>query len=212
MIRHVGFLALLLLLAACNEDTVPNIPPTAGSNPWVFQYSPNMPQQPAVDGAAGSYQFAFPAADGVHYLVQKRTLPIVGDMFIDLEIVGGGVLFGSDAAGQACGGPAHMGLYFQRLGDNFGGDQPNGRWFSTQRYDLSQIGSGSLAVPMDPAQWGNVFGKLGDDISTGMGTAFKETAAQPQAMGLTFGRGCFAGHGIYAQGQVTFKIRDFGLR
>lgn len=192
--------AAFFLLAACDggggSAPPPPPPPTTG---WVFENSPAM-TAPSPNGSGG-YVFSFPPADGVHYLIQSRG-PLVGVTALDLdyEVQGEGNLVGSDAAQDTCGGPAHFQLYIRRQGARFIAAHQFWHWFHPPRGELTP-GRRRMVAPLTPDQWASMFAQQN-------AAEFGVTLAGPTVVGLTFGRGCFAGHGLYLSGggPVTFTI------
>jgi hypothetical protein len=130
---------LLLPLVACDQGgSSPSLPPPSGvtltTNPnnWVFQYSPSMPAHPSAHPEG--WQFSFPTQDGVHYLVRPYSGQFNGvaatfrieqnGAFVEVE-----PCVGSKPAAR---------LYFQRRGDNLGGqgEYEFYRWWSVPTISL----------------------------------------------------------------------------
>ena len=72
-------------------------------------------------------------------------------------------------------------------------------------------GTVKLTVPLNPSQWQDTWGHIGN--SSAEATAgFKSSLANPTQIGITFGGGCFFGHGVRAQdGTARFKVTDFKI-
>ena len=71
-----------------------------------------------------------------------------------------------------------------------------GRWWSDPvSYTLAANGLVTISVPFDPSQWTSVYGKRGNLDQTTL-SAFNAMLANPGNLGMTFGGGCFAGHGV----------------
>ncbi len=81
------------------------------------------------------------------------------------------------------------------------------RWWSRQRVDLSPTDTRrSLGVSLDPSNWFNVNGHDGDSPGSG----YLEALARPAYLGLTFGGGFFAGHGVnVSNGNARFHLHRF---
>lgn len=208
----IGFV-LVSALAGCSNDSGSggggggtSVPPVPPDGVWAFQYSPGM-LSPAPNGAGG-YAFTFPylvyRETGVHYLVQGRHAPLTGStaIVLDYEVTGEATFISSDPASNACPGPAHFQLYIQRAGYQPTAAYQWFAWFHVPRNDLTP-GRRRAVAPLTVDQWANVFAQQD-------ATQFAMTLAQPQAVGMTFGKGCFAGHGVYVTGgSVTFTIHSF---
>lgn len=197
---------LPLLLAACGGGgSNPTMPPPPPSSGWVFQYSPGM-VAPSPDGGGGVL-FDFPAQDGVHYLVIGRTAPMTGAIYMDYEVTlsQGATLVGPADPTNNCPPLPHFSLYFQRQGD----DVTNAafqsyRWFGA--FNNIVAGRTNLTVPLVGTLWTNVFGR--QDAA-----GFAAALANPQVVGMTFGAGCFAGHGLFVTGGTArFHIRSFSVQ
>ena len=60
-------------------------------------------------------------------------------------------------------------------------------------------GARELVAPLDPAQWSSVLGKRGTDGAAAR-HGFEAGLAQLGNVGMTFGGGCFFGHGVFVTG------------
>lgn len=77
------------------------------------------------------------------------------------------------------------------------------RWFSRDALTL-KAGEQSMTVPLQVSSWINVNGQSSD------GTGFQAAIYDPQAVGLTFGGGCFKGHGVNIdKGSARFILLSF---
>ena len=87
----------------------------------------------------------------------------------------------------------------------------HGRWWSNPIAVKLQPGSFTLRVPLDPGQWSNVWGQVGDlDDSTRAG--FAHVLANISEMGFTFGGGFFFGHGVRVSGgSARFILTGFDV-
>ena len=63
-------------------------------------------------------------------------------------------------------------------------------------------GQHTVAVPLKPNQWSSVFGKKGDSART----EFDAALGDVEHLGISFGGGCFFGHGVNVSGgrQLSF--------
>ena len=67
----------------------------------------------------------------------------------------------------------------------------------------------TLSVPFDPAQWTSVMGVRGSDNVA----EFTKAIANINEVGVTFGGGCFFGHGVaVTNGTATFKVTRFEVQ
>jgi len=202
MIRIATLLIAATALAACGgggSGAPAPLPITLTG--WSFQYSPNMPAQPMPDGAGGVY-FDFPSLDGVHYLLQPRTSPLTHSITIRAELVmsAGAQLLGSDGGG-GCPPTPHVVPYFQRAGYQPTAAMQNYAWFA--KYIDLLPGVIEATIPFVTDNWTQVF-------ALHNATEFAASLSQPQAAGLVFGAGCFAGHGLYVGGgSARLYIRAF---
>lgn len=195
--------AAALLLAACKDEKRGSVAVPPPASTWTFQASP-YPIALTPYGVGGVY-FDFPPQDGAHYLVQGRTAPMSGSITIEYEVAwsDGAQLVGPPDPKNNCDWPAHFSLYVQRQGDQGTASYQAFRWFST--FQTIRPGSYTLTLPLTTEHFSDVFS--GRDQG-----ALDAALAQPQAVGLTFGVGCFAGHGVYALGgQVRFVIKSFTI-
>lgn len=79
------------------------------------------------------------------------------------------------------------------------------RWWSNPVCQFLQDGNFALSVPFSPESWSDADGIFATDPSAAPG--FAQTLAAPVRIGLTFGGGCFFGHGVNVSGATAqFKI------
>ncbi len=222
--RLVTLLALLALLGGCNESSGPSSPPprspaTLSLDPalWSFLYSPNMPSHPTANPSGGWY-FDFPATDGVHYLIVPVSGYANSSMSVGIEVTTtGDPLFDwrtnpNNTCGNPPSTPATVKLFLQRRGDDMAGTPGTTefyRWWSVPSFSLA-AGSATLAASIgDPSQWSSVLGKNGADAPSQFQQAMNDLAAA----GITFGGGCFAGHGVFVTGGTArFGLSSAGLQ
>lgn len=206
-------------------------PPTSGAS-WYFLYSPGMPATPStvqpVVGADGNtipmhWYFNFPqypgpfpcsndmACPGVHYLVTNTPGAISGKSITvtgHIEITGAPVFHYQTEPGNTCISPtSYAHLFIQRAGDNLASEYY--RWWSNPV--AISIGPGrsdfSVTVPMLPYSWSDVYGKQGNS-SPGAVAGFNAALANSARIGMTFGGGCFFGHGINITGGTARFVTD----
>lgn len=81
------------------------------------------------------------------------------------------------------------------------------RWWAFA--DAKQLAPGEITIsaPLDPSRWLSVFGVTGDQNPS----AFAATVDNIGGVGMTFGGGCYLGHGVYVTGG-TAKVAIRSLR
>jgi hypothetical protein len=78
------------------------------------------------------------------------------------------------------------------------------RWWSNPLAIKLAEHQHSINVPLTPDQWSSVFGKKGDAAPSEFATALKDV----ENIGMTFGGGCFFGHGVnISGGEATFTLK-----
>jgi hypothetical protein len=179
---------------------------------WWFLYSPTMPAHPSAH--PDFWSFDFPAQDGVHYLVQ----PVSGyasstvRVTFRIETTGSPFFDWRTAPNNICDNPASVRLYLQRRGDDMSAAKEFFRWWSNPVAYTLAPGAGELVVPLDPAQWSSVLGKKGTD-SAAARLGFEAALADLGNVGMTFGGGCYYGHGVFVTGGTArFIATEYEVR
>ena len=207
--KPVASIAVLgSLVAACSASNSEPQPAqlSMAASAWVFQYSNSMLEGPSPAGSGWSFTFLDTSGPygGVHYLVtkspnltSKSTLTMSG-----VISVAPGTVWGSNDPSDTT--PDHCRAYFQQAGDDLSGTGP----FSHTTIALTD-GSFNVTIPLDPSQWGSVFGKDGNAAGSGWTNA----RANAQWIGITCGGSYFAGHGAYVKsGSATFQMNSFSVQ
>jgi hypothetical protein len=201
--KKIIAIALFLPLAAYSRSGSPPRSPDAkaqvsmAANAWRFRYSPGMPPQPAP--IAGGWYFVFPSVDGVHYLTTAVSGRVSdGSIALNYEIIATGSPvfdFHTNPNNRCASPPSAVSLYFQRRGDDMSGNGAFGsyRFFSKPLISILSTGAHTLTVPLTADQWVNVWGQ--NDAA-----GFAAALADVQNIGMTFGGGCFSGHGVFVTG------------
>jgi hypothetical protein len=104
------------------------------------------------------------------------------------------------------GSPPFVHLYFQRNGDDLRGT-PGAteyyRWWSRAYIDFSSSGRFVLTAPLTTGNWVDV---LGHDNATNV-PMFLSAEQDVAYVGMTFGGGCFDGHGVaVTNGSASFTL------
>jgi hypothetical protein len=234
-IRRLVLIAAATLISACNSSSPPKA--TAGTlismapMAWQIRYSPGMPLQPTAY-TGGGWQFDFPTntetpspcpaaatqppdfnvspCHHVDYVTIPYTAPITAkSLTVTFDIVAQSPVYDyRTAANNTCTTPASVRLLLEHSGDA-ALTNPVYRWWSTTDHQLQTAGTSlSLTIPLTADQWTDVDGQAG----TANTAAFADTLANIGDIGMTFGGGCFYGHGVYLDsGNAAFFVRNFTL-
>ncbi len=113
---------------------------------------------------------------------------------------------------QGCGNqPANFRLLLERRGDTLSSTQEFFRWWSNPDH-VKLVADGqlhTLTVPLIPERWSSVFGKFGSQVPSEFNTGLQNLAGA----GITFGGGCFFGHGVHVTGgKARFELIDFRIQ
>ena len=107
---------------------------------------------------------------------------------------------------NTCDTPASVHLLIQRRGDDL--TREFYRWWSNPLAILLEEGEHTILVPLTPDQWSSVDGKTGDAAPEEFADALREA----DRVGMTFGGGCFFGHGVVVSGRdATFALQRFTI-
>jgi hypothetical protein len=225
-----AFLPLLVLaIAGCTFDSplAPSSlepPADISMSPdwWTFRFSPGLPLHP-VSGDGGWY-FDFPVYDvvpttacsatgcpAVHYLTTPTTRDLTGTtltMTGRIDVTGGPTFQAALSPDNVCVNPARVRLFLERANEPTADPVEFYRWWS----DVSLIlapGAGGLSARISPEHWSSVFGTKGNASPEAM-AGFEATLADLATVGMTFGGGCFAGHGVNInRGAARFTVTSF---
>ena len=173
-----------------------------------------MPKGPLSNGAGGWY-FDFPDMSGVvSYVVdtsKKALLPKVLTRPYSLKIKGkitaedGSVFDYKTEDINNCISPAKVRVLLMK--DMYG---EYNRWWSSEAAELKD-GAFEILIPIEPNRWSSVYGKAGDANSSSL-KGFWNTFKKKSWLGLTFGGGCFYGHGVrMSSGSARFELTSIEL-
>ncbi len=108
-----------------------------------------------------------------------------------------------------CAYPAHVRAYIeQKFKQDIVYAPGTYRWWSNPIAIELTYGTFTAVTSFTPDQWSDTFGERGTDALAGFAAAL----AHPQAVGMTFGGGCFFGHGVSVSGgTASFTLRSFTI-
>lgn len=207
-------LAALLILVGCNGDDTPAPVPTPAptgqismqASSWQITYSPTMPANPSQ--APDGWYFDFPVYDhepttdcrktsadqcpSVHYVTTRYNSGLNATALRIAWRVDetGAPKYQAllEPANTCLPGDGSFRLFLQRIGDPMDLSQgPSMRFWSPPT--TLKSGAQSMTVDLDQLIWTNVSGQ--HDAN-----GFSAVLANLGSIGVTFGGGCFAGHGV----------------
>jgi len=224
-------LALALAPSTASESLGPGSPPQPSSDSftlhpsqWYLQYSAGVPDHPVADGAGWS--FDFPVYDQpsmncntdrscghINYVtapVNAAIAAAVLTMTFRIETTGAPVFQYALNSNNTCTNPAAVRLFIQRQGDTLEADHEFYRWWSKAAAKLA-AGTVTLTVSLMPDQWLSVLGKEGD-LDQSATAGFRAALQNVGNIGMTFGGGCFAGHGVnISRGTARFSLMSYRI-
>ena len=110
------------------------------------------------------------------------------------------------APDNTCDTPASVRLLIERQGDDF--TEEFYRWWSNPEAIVLRAGQYSIIAPLTSDHWSSVFGKTGDAAPE----EFAQALRNIDKIGMTFGGGCFFGHGVNVPGgEATFSLKKFTI-
>lgn len=180
---------------------------------WNIRYSNGVPNRPSNDTVG--WVFAFPSGHGcgdrkcahVDYVTTNYGHEITAkSVTMTFAIEGVSPVFGWKTEKQnTCDRPAAVRVMIEKPGDQDLTDA-NGRFWSNPQHVNLALGFSTLTVPLDGTTWSNVFGEVNP-------SAFKKLLKKPGVVGMTFGGGCFFGHGVYvSSGSASFNLTSYSFQ
>ena len=86
------------------------------------------------------------------------------------------------------------------------------RWWANPLSHRLAEGAGTISVPLTPDQWSSVNGKFGT-ADAGALAGFQSALENVSGLGVTFGGGCFFGHGVdVSGGTARFVLTGYEVR
>jgi hypothetical protein len=170
---------------------------------WDILFSPTMPAHPS-PAEGGGWYFDFPVCGdvqncSVHYVNTPISLTLKEGQAIKATFTvttSGSPRFIYQTDG-GCNTPANTRLFLQR-GLDLTYDEFDRWWAKTASFTLA-AGQATLIATLAPDQWSSVEGRSGND-SFAAKAGFSKAIKNVSRIGLTFGGGCNAGHGVSVTG------------
>jgi hypothetical protein len=208
---------LVLALAVVVTDSAGAVaePINLASKAWDIRFSYAMPKHP--DGEGSGWAFDFPKGTncsvkqdcpGVHYVTTKYTKAITygAKIIISGEIVtiGTPTFNYKLEKTNTCDSAAKARVLVQILDDDMYAS--NGRFWSNPLAIPLAPSKLTLTIPLDDQNWTNVDGERNQK---GLKTLLNKMGN----IGVTFGGGCFFGHGVNVSGgSARFIMTSFELK
>lgn len=196
----------------------PPPPPSAGYGSLSLRASDwgtlSTPQRYAVgNDATGALTFPFLAPpSSMGYLYRgplSKTIAGQFEVSMRVSVTGSSVVVKTPEAGNTCDSPATARLFFWAHGQSWADYD---RWWSNPIASPLVDGTFAMSVQIQPNLWSSVNGRFGNDPVAQAGWASAVTNVT--GVGLTFGGGCFFGHGasLEGQGSATFALLSFAVK
>jgi hypothetical protein len=213
---HVIEMTAVLMCSAVMHGWAQPLPLTPSA--WDIRYSDG-PVHPSVFEEGWAIEFTRGTAtpkptqdckcQGIGYVTTNWNKPIAGSSItITFAIVAtpGAVFDFKTERENTCATPANFRLLIERKDDKL--TEPSYRWWSNPiNYPLQNTnGLASLTIPLNGDNWSDVYGVTGAGDPTGFAAALADAGP----VGITFGGGCFFGHGAYVtSGAATFALKSY---
>lgn len=174
---------------------------------------------PVQRDSRGKTYFVFPTVSpGVNYLTRPVSGLPAGVSFLSIAYTiaatGAPIFNYRTNSNNTCGPgfPGAVRLFIQRAGDDFSGagQFQQYRYWSARAVRELAPGSHALRAMIDPAQWTDIYGKSGSDYPE----RFRQALQNAARVGITFGGGCFYGHGVFnadSNSTARFTIDAFSV-
>jgi hypothetical protein len=182
---------------------------------WHIQFSQGMLPHPTSQGSGWSFDFprgteckAKENCPGVRYVTTSYRKPIIksSTLTVTFEIVTQGkVRFNYKLEpSNTCSSPATVRAFLQCADDHL--YAANGRFWSNPIATILEPGTFTMAIKLNSDQWTNVEGQ--NDRA-----GFEALLSKIGNVGITFGGGCFFGHGVnVGAGSARFVMTGFVIQ
>lgn len=149
--------------------------------------------------ASGAVTFDVPGAGkSINYAyAPSPSKSISGTVHVTFRIDATGgqpQFYGFPEAGNTCAVAANTRVFIFANNNDWSG--PFSRWWAASDFVALAPGSYVFDVPLSPERWTSVNGVAGSAAPTEFASALKNVSS----LGVSFGAGCFYGHGVYADG------------
>lgn len=195
-----------LFLVACQPNAKKII-----KTDWSIRGGSGMPSQPrTIKNSSDLWYFDFPATGKgtVNYITVPYTGQLSGSITISLTIntTGSPSFDYGKGPDNSCPHPATVRPYIEHVR---GVDCDFCRWWSNQVSYVLKEGSTTLSVPIDPAMWSSVRGMVANQNEQSL-QGFVDVLRSVGKIGMTFGGGCFYGHGVSVSGGTArFILNEY---
>lgn len=190
---------------------------TAGT--WTIRYSPGMPSHPYPSNV-GQWYFDFPTDpnSSVNYVTASYGPSTAPSQMVSVTFTistTGNPVFNYQLGDpqNTCNYPAHVRLFLERSDDDMSSEFY--RWWSNPvSYELAATRDGAvtLSAPLSPHDWSSVLGRFGDEDQDTI-NGFNSALAHLGNVGMTYGGGCFAGHGVNVSGGTArFTLLNYSVK
>ena len=187
---------------------------TLSPRAWSIQYSQGMPPNPS--SAELGWSFDFPRGTnckhkhdclGVHYVTTqyRKPIPVNATLITSFQIMTQGeVRFNYQLeASNTCFSPATVRAFLQRADDDL--YAASGRFWSNPIATILAPGNFTMTIKLHSDQWTNVEGEQDR-------AGFEALLGKIGNVGITFGGGCFFGHGVNVEGgSARFIMSSFAI-
>jgi hypothetical protein len=114
---------------------------------------------------------------------------------------------GAPEAGNTCAAPPSVRPFLFTNHNDWSGEFS--RWWATSDVIVLTPGAFSIDVPLTPDRWTSVYGRSGLDAPT----QFAHALTTVSSLGVSFGAGCFYGHGVFvAGGTARWVLSEYSVR